>query len=186
MKSLKKALKILLVTNSFVLLAGAMLGPIYALFVEKIGGSLLDASLTGGVFALTAGIATLIAGKFADKLKRKELIIVFGYTAMGIGFLLYTLVNSIIFLLAVQVLIGLAEAMYSPAFNALYSKHLTRNKAGQEWGAWEATNYFSIAIGAAAGGAVVTNFGFNAIFIAMAVLCFASALYIYNLPRYTL
>ena len=86
-----KALRILLITNGLVLLASAMLGPIYALFVENIGGDLLDASLTGGLFALAAGITTLVAGRFADKNKRGDLIVVFGYTLMGIGFLLYIL-----------------------------------------------------------------------------------------------
>ena len=46
-----KALRILLITNGLVLLTGAMLGPIYALFVENISGDLLDASLTGDFFA---------------------------------------------------------------------------------------------------------------------------------------
>lgn len=178
-----KALRILLLTNAMVLIAGAMLGPIYALFVEKIGGSLLDASLAGGIFALAAGITTLIAGRYADKAKEDELIVVWGYFVMGIGFLLYIFVNSIWFLFSVQVLIGFAEAFYLPAFDALYSKHLTKRKAGREWGAWEAINYFSIACGAAIGGLIVTKFGFNTIFVIMAILCFLSAIYIYHLPR---
>jgi len=40
----KKKLKILLVTNGLILLSGAMIGPIYAIYVKKIGGDLLDAS----------------------------------------------------------------------------------------------------------------------------------------------
>ena len=178
-----KALRILLITNGLVLLAGAMLGPIYALFVERIGGDLLDASLTGGLFALAAGVTTLIAGKFVDKNKRNELIIVLGYFTMGLGFLLYIFVNSIWFLFGVQILIGFAEAFYSPAFDALYSKHITKKKAGREWGAWESMNYFSIAIGAVIGGLIVSNFGFNAIFIVMSVLCFISAGYIFYLRK---
>ena len=178
-----KALRILILTNALVLVAGAMLGPIYALFVERIGGSLLDASLTGGFFALTAGITTLIAGKYADKLKRAELIVVGGYALMGIGFLLYTQVTSIYFLFAVQILIGFSEAIYTPAFDALFSIHLTKKKAGREWGAWESMSYFSLAIGAAIGGLTATYLGFNTLFIFMAILCFASALYIYVLPK---
>jgi MFS family permease len=53
---------------------------------------------------------------------------------MGIGFILYIFVNSIWFLFGVQVLIGFAEAFCSPAFDAVYSKHITKKRAGREWG----------------------------------------------------
>jgi len=178
-----KALRILLITNGVILLAAAMLGPIYALFVEKIGGDLLDASLTGGVFALAAGIATLIAGRYADKIKESRYIVAGGYFFMGVGFFLYIFVDSIWFLFLVQVIIGFAEATYAPAFDALYSKHLTNYKAGRVWGAWEATNYFTAAAGAGIGGIIVVSFGFNAIFIIMALLCISSCLYILHLPK---
>ncbi|NOZ80634.1 MAG: MFS transporter [DPANN group archaeon] len=181
-----RALRILLVTNGLVLLAGAMLGPIYALFVEHIGGDLLDASLTGGFFALAAGVTTLVAGRFADKKKRDELIVAFGYAVMGIGFLLYLFVDSIWSLFGVQILVGFAEAFYSPAFDALYSKHITKRKAGREWGAWESMNYFSIAVGAVLGGLIASNLGFDAIFLFMSALCFLSAFAVLHLQRGTL
>ena len=60
-----KAIRILLTTNSFILIASAMLAPIYALFVEEIGSDLLDASYAFAVFAFVAGITTLISGKYA-------------------------------------------------------------------------------------------------------------------------
>lgn len=178
-----KALRVLLVTNALVLFAGAMFGPIYALFVERIGGDLLDASLTGAIYLLAAGLTTLVAGRYADKVKRPELIVISGYAIMGLGFVLFTLVNSLIALFAVQAMIGFAEAMYSPPFDALYSQHLTKKKAGREWGAWESMMYFTTAIGAVLGGILVTGLGFNAMFIVMSALCFLSAIYIYFLPR---
>ena len=180
---LNRALKILIITNSLVLVAAAMLGPIYALFVEKIGGSLMDASLTGGLFALAAGVTTLISGKYADKIKSNELIMVGGYVIVGIGFLLYTFVNSIIFLFAVQILIGFGEAVYWPVFDTLYSKHITKRKAGREWGVWESMSYFTFAFGAIVGGFIVVKLGFNIMFIIMAALCFISAIYVYRLPK---
>lgn len=181
-----RAIRILLITNGLVLIAGAMLGPIYALFVEEIGGDLLDASYTFGAFALAAGITTLISGRYADKLKENELIVVLGYGIMGVGFFGYLFVNSIISLLIVQIILGLGEAIYAPAFDALYSKHLDGHKSGREWGAWEATDYFTTAFGAVAGGLLVTFFGFNMVFVAMGLLCFASAIYIFRLSRRTL
>ncbi|MBI3980598.1 MFS transporter [Candidatus Microgenomates bacterium] len=178
-----RAIRILVATNGLVLVAGAMLAPIYAVYVDIIGGDLMDASFAGGVFALAAGTTVLLAGKFSDRVKEQELVVVTGYVVMGIGFLLYIFVDSVIFLFLVQVLIGFGEAFYSPAFDAVYSKHIENSKAGSQWGAWESMNYFTAAIGAVLGGLVVKNFGFTPVFIIMASLCFASALYIYLLPR---
>lgn len=181
--SFNKPLKILLATNSLILFAGAMIGPIYALYVQKIGGDLLDASFTAGLFALVAGISVLLFGRFSDKVKENELLIVAGYLIMGIGFLLFIFVNSIFFLLIVQIILGFGEAVYSPAFDALYSKHLDGNKSGSQWGVWESMNYFTFAISAVIGGYLVTKFGFNALFAIMSLLCLASAIYIFLLPR---
>ncbi len=177
---------ILLVTNSLILVSRAMIGPIYALFVKEIGGSLLDASYAFGIFALVAGIVTLLSGKYTDKIKENELIIVFGYITVAIGFFGYLFVNSFLSLLIIQVIIGFGEAVYAPAFDAIYSKHLDRDKMGEGWGLWEALNYFTAAFGAVGGGILVTFFGFNIIFIIMGTLCLGSALYILFLPRIVL
>jgi len=178
-----KALKILLITNAFVLVAGAMIGPIYALFVEEVGGSLLDASLSAGFFSLAAGITTILAGKYADRKRKEKQIVSLGYFFMGLGFMLYMIVDSIIFLLVVQLIIGFAEALYAPSFDSLYMRHVSSKKAGVEWGAWEGMSYFTQAGGAALGGLIVVGFGFETIFIVMALLCFASSAYIHHLPR---
>lgn len=158
-----------------------MLGPIYALFVEEIGGSLLDASIAGAIFAFTAGLVTILSGKLSDKVRQSELIMILGYVLMGTGFFLYQFVDSVMFLFSIQILIGFGEAIYSPAFDKLYSAHLDKGKSGTQWGAWEGMNYFTTAFGALVGGLIVTRFGFNAIFIIMAVLSYISAVYLFLL-----
>jgi len=180
---LNKALKVLLATNGLILFAAAMLGPIYALFVEEIGGNLLDASFAVAAFALAAGITTYISGRYADTLREGELIIVLGYLIMSIGFFLYLFVNSIWFLLVVQLLIGFGEAIYSPAFDAVYSRHMSNTFAGRQWSAWEMMNYFVAAAGALIGGYIAWTFGFTSLFVVMGALSLLSAAYIYFLPR---
>ncbi len=178
-----RALRILLSTNAMILMATAMLGPVYALFVEKVGGDLMDASIAGGIFAFVAGLTTLISGKYSDRIKEKKTIVIIGYIVMGVGFLSYFWVTSIIFLFIVQAIIGLGEAIYAPAFDSMYSEHLNKHESGSQWGAWESMNYFTTAIGAVIGGFLITFFGFQTLFIIMATLCFASALYIYHLKQ---
>jgi len=146
---------------------------------DEIGGDLLDAGLTMGIFALVAGVTTLVSGKYADKVKRTELIVVAGYFIVGIGFLLYTIVDSIKMLFLVQIVVGFGEAIYFPAFDALYSRHISKKKAGRAWGAWESMAYFTYAGGAVIGAWIAMTYGFNSLFITMATLCFISAIYVY-------
>ena len=180
---LNKPLRILLFTNALIRISAAMLAPVYALFVKKIGGDLIEASIGGGIYALIAGLTTIISGRFSDKVKENELILVLGYSIMGAGFLLYFWVNSVIFLFIVQAIIAFGEALYLPVFDALYTKHLNKNIAGSQWGLRESMNYFVIALGAIFGGIIATLFGFQTMFVLMSILCFASALYIYRLKR---
>jgi MFS family permease len=182
-KLFNHSLKILVGTNALILIAGAMLGPIYALFVEEIGGDLMDASLAGAIFALAAGITTLISGRFADKLKNPKMVVIVGYVIMMIGFLLLTTVNSVWFLFVVQAMIGFGEAIYSPAFDALYSKHIDHHKEGRQWSYWESMNYFTAVIGAVVGGLLASTFGFAVLFVAMASISALSALYLLTIPK---
>lgn len=178
-----KSLRILLATNSMVLISVAMLGPIYAIFIEKIGGDILDASFAYALFAIFAGATTFISGRFADKIKESELIVALGYLLISVGFAGYIWVNSMATLFIIQILIGIGEAIYSPAFDTLYSRHLDSHQEGKEWGMWESINYFTMGTGALFGGILVTSFGFNVMFAVMSMLSLASAMYIIRLPR---
>lgn len=86
---LNKPLKILLITDAFVLISSAMIVPFYTVFVQKIGGNILEAGLAASVFAIAAGTAALLSGSVSDKIKRKEWIIGGCYLVIALGFLLY-------------------------------------------------------------------------------------------------
>ena len=178
MKKIRKPLKVLLVTNAMILISAAMLWPIYALFVEDIGGDLLDASFAGWLFALTAGIVTVISWRYADKIKHESLILVLWYAIMSIWFFWYIFVDSIMMLFIVQIIIWLWEAIYSPVFDSLYGKHIHKKQRWFEWGLWESTHYFTLAWWAFIWWLLVNYFGFNSMFILMWILSLFSALYI--------
>ena len=46
---MKNLRRLLLITDGFYLLSGGLIGPIYALYVERVGGDLLDAGSTFGL-----------------------------------------------------------------------------------------------------------------------------------------
>lgn len=183
MKIYNYSLRLLLMTNAMVLIGAAMFAPISAIFVDDIGGDILDASLAGTLFAGAACLTTILSGEYSDRVRENELIIVIGYSIIGMGFLLLTITSSVWMLLIVQVIIGLGEAIYSPAYDAVYSKHLTPKLAGKQWGAWESMNYFTYAVGSLLGGVIVTKTSFDVLFLIMAIIIFVSAAIILFTPR---
>lgn len=182
-----KPLRILLVTDFMVLLAAAMLIPFYSSFVDSIGGSLLDAGIAASVFAVVAGLTSLGAGLCADRIRRRLNVIMVCYVLLALSFVGYIFVSNIWQLLVVQASVGLTSAFYQPAYDALYMEYVGgKKRAGTRWSLWESANYFSLAVGSLLGALLVKAAGFSWLFIAMASLCAASALYLFLVARRSL
>jgi MFS family permease len=177
------ALRALLIGDGIILTAAAMLTPIYALYVNHIGGNIFDVGFTAAALAFGAGIAAIVGGRFTDSIKNKKALVAMGYLIIGGGFLSLTLVHSVIGLACVQLVIGLTRPVYETAFDALYSIHLDKKREAQEWGAWEGISYFAAGVGALLGSALVAYFSFTTLFILMSAMSFMSALYIVRLPK---
>jgi MFS family permease len=160
-----------------------MLAPIYALFVDKVGGDILAAGITAAALAFGSGVACLVAGRSIDRMKNKRYLLVGSGIVMAAGFLAYGYAGSVWQLAAIQVVMGVVQAVHATAYDALYTRHLDKNHEGEEWGAWEALYYFATAGGALAGGYLVSRYSFEVLFLDMAFLTFISALYLLTLPK---
>lgn len=166
---MNKLRRILLISDALYMLSGALLGPIYALYVREIGGDLLDASLTFALFMLTAGIVVFLLGLWEDKQKHKAYFVVAGYGIGVLGYLGFLFVSSPLMLFVVQIILGLSAALKDPAYDALFSssgsKHLVL-----AWGEWEAIDYLTAAAGAIVGGFLAQFFGFKILLWGMFIL----------------
>ena len=89
MRKRKGYLALLLVTNFLIILSSEMLGPIYAFFIEDVGGGVLEAGMTVFAFSIAGGITTILSGRFLD-LHRKHArnVVVIGYLLISTGFFL--------------------------------------------------------------------------------------------------
>mgnify|MGYP003968074129 CR=1 FL=1 len=164
---MKKGLKILLLSDTWATLALGMIGPIYAIFVADIGGDILDASWAYFAFMITSGVVMYFISHWEDKVKHKNRLITLGYSLTALGCLSYIFVDSQLTLVITQMILGVAEAVQVPAYDAMYSSYLRKHKAASEWGNWEAMQYIVTAIAALAGGYLAKSLGFKALFVAM-------------------
>ena len=178
---MKKELKVLLATYCFSTFAFSMLSPIYAIFVEKIGGGILEASYAIAIFTFVSGILVLLISRFEDNVKHQEYFLSFGYLLNAIAFFLYIFVSKPFHLYFIEVLFGIAIAILSPVYDGLYSKNLDKGKYVSEWGDWEAVGYMISSISALLGGYLAAAYGFKTLFSTMAALSFIAFLVSLNL-----
>lgn len=183
MKGFNSRIRLLLIMDSYYLLAGAMLGPIYALFVDEIGGDLLDASFTFFIYNMASGFTSLFFSKYADTSKHPEKIVAMGRLLVGLGYIAYIFVANTTQLFLVQILIGVGVASAAPAYDGIFTVAADKHKESREWGAWESMYYFTSAFGAVIGGFVVTIFGFDIMFLIMALLMMVTIPLALSIPK---
>lgn len=166
-RGLQKGVKILLISDFFASLGVGMIGPIYAIFVQKIGGDILDASWAYFAFMVASGVTLYLMGLWENKAKNKGVYIVLGYFLFSVSCLSYVFVSNQWQLIITQIILGLAQAVVSPVFDSLYSDYVNKDEKAKEWAYWESLLYIANAIAALIGGYVAYKYGFQTLFIIM-------------------
>lgn len=168
-----RQLRLFLAMNSFFVFAAGMLGPIYAIFVQGIGGDILAAGTAWAIFMIVSGVGILFMGKIQDKIERDKPAIIIGYSLMSLGFLGYYFVSNVTQLFLLQVLLGISSVILTPGYDSFYTKYLEKGKFASQWAAWEATWHIVTGTAALIGAFLVKMFSFKILFLVMFLLSLA-------------
>ncbi|PIR68330.1 hypothetical protein COU49_01615 [Candidatus Nomurabacteria bacterium CG10_big_fil_rev_8_21_14_0_10_35_16] len=180
---INKALAAMLVVSGFYMFAFGMFSPLYALFVEEIGGDITTASNAWAIFLITTGLLTFLTGKWENGLRDRAIGIALSQFIVAAAYMIYYFADRIAMLYMAQVLLGIAAAFFWPAFHSLYGKHTDKYNAPKQWSFYDALAYLVPAFAAVLGGWLVKYYGFDTIFIAMAGLSVICGFYILLLPK---
>lgn len=164
---MNKKIKLLLTLDGFRIFSLGLLGPIYAIYVEKIGGDVLDAGTAFALYSIVLGVFAILVGKLGDRLKNQAALLFTGYSLLTVGFFGYLFVESPLHLMFVQVILGIGGAFAAPIFDGVFSANLDKGKYDSEWANWEAVNYIVTGVAAIVGSLIVTYYGFNTLFVIM-------------------
>jgi MFS family permease len=132
--ALNRSIKILLYGANVWYFAEGMLGPLFAIFTQKIGGDILDVSWAWATYLILAGLLYIVVGKITDVYDNKEKIMVIGYALNALFTFSYLFISAPWHLFITQAGLGLAAAMATPTWDALYAKHEDRKHGGFQWG----------------------------------------------------
>ncbi len=178
-----KSLRILFISNGIFVFADRLLGPLYAIFAEKFDANVLSIGFSWFVFMGSATVFTFIVLKYGDKIVEKEYLLIGGFMLRVLAWFLYIFTNSLTMFILIQIILGLGDAIGSPAFDSIFAKHLNKGNEVHDYSSWKLVQNMSLAIASLLGGIIVYYISFEALFVAMALLGCISSLIVYFQPR---
>ena len=146
--------KLLLLASSLWYFSEGLLGPLFAVFTQQIGGDVLDITTAWAVYLIVSGISYPIFGRLINKSRWKFRSIVVGYALYTLCTFGYLLVTDMHRLLIVQIGLGLAEAISTPAWDAFYASQLEEKDDTFAWGLASGHSHFISGIAIAIGGLI--------------------------------
>jgi MFS family permease len=174
---LERKEKIILYSSDLWYFSAGMLGPLFAVFAEKVGGDVLEISWAWATYLIISGVLIIVIGKISDKFNNKEKLLVLGYFLNTIFTFSYLLVSNATHLFIVEAGLGLASALAWPTGDALYAKYENKNSDGYQWGLFTGGEFIVGGLGLIVGGLIVSHFSFTALFIVMGSVQLIATIY---------
>lgn len=181
---MNKKLKILYITNGIFIVAGALLGPLYAIYVATFSVSVFMISLTWAVMLFTGLITFYLISKQAKDDESTNLnFIIWGYLISAVSWLLFAFTTNFYQLFFIQAILGVGLALGGPSWNSLVASHLDKGKHVHDFAEWSMVSKFIEFFSVLFGGLIIVTVGFDALFIAMFFIGVISALLLVTLKK---
>lgn len=157
-----------IVSESFFWSSWNFVAPIFAIFATTIkGGNVEIAASAFSIHLVSRIITELISGKYSSRarLLSKYFVVIIGILLLSFSYLGLAFSKNLIGLFGFIILAGVGFGIANPAKMSLFSTHLDKNKEAYEWGVYDATVFFGMALAAALGGFIAHQYGFSFLFI---------------------
>lgn len=157
--------------------------PIYAIFVQRIGGDILDATGAVAVYCILQGLMEIWIHKRKWSHKYRMHLMVVGWFLWLLGIATYLAISSVPMLFVAQILTGIGNAVANPAFDAELSEKTDKSISEYEYSVFEGLQDIFQGIAALLGGIIVTLYGFRSLLFLMVATATLSFLLIIHYMR---
>ena len=138
LKDINPVIRLLIISDTILMGAAGLLGPIFALFVEDFiqGGDAAVAGLAAGIYLFTKSVLQIPIAHFIDRIRGEKddfwIMLIFTILIAFIP-LLYLVINTPLQLYIVQFVLGFFTAFTFPTYMAIFTRHIDKEKEGTEW-----------------------------------------------------
>lgn len=167
---MSKSARILIWSSNFWNFADGLLGPLFAVFAQNVGGNVLDIAWAWGVYLIVTGVFIVIVGYVSDRIPKLPILFA-GYILTAILTFGYLFVTTPSQLLLLQAAMGIALALTNPTYMSLLGRFSREGgKEGTTWGWADGRDKIATGLAVFAGGLIVSTWSFEALFLIMGTL----------------
>lgn len=185
----KKFLYLIMAAYTTSTFSQGILTPIYAFFIQNIGGGIMEASWAIAVYSIITGLATILIHRITWSHAHKLTFLWVGWFLWLSSVAIYFIMTNVYFLYISQILNALGTAMSEPIFDAEFSDKIKEDPLGG-WALFEGVTSIFTGVASIVGGLIASKFGFSVLIPVMIGVAFISFLtiiyYIYSLRQHEL
>ena len=183
---MNRTMKLLLLSDIFVLTGFGLIQPILAIYINGggvTGGTMLSAGLASALFLFTKSMVQLPFGHYVDKNSNKTKWLILGTLLMAGVPIIYITANSIYHIYLAEMIYGLGSGLAYPTWLGLWSANLDKGRESFQWSVYSTSTGLGTAATGATGAAVASQVGFYATFIMAGLLCLLGCLALIYMGR---
>ncbi|MBI4713908.1 MFS transporter [Candidatus Uhrbacteria bacterium] len=174
-------IKTFILADLIILSASQLFGPIFAIFIEnKINGDVLEiVGVAAAIYLFSRSIVEIPVGIFVDRTSSEKddlITTIVGIIVMACVYFLYTLIDSVWQLYALQALLGISTALAWPGWYSIFTRHIDKTKEAFEWSLYDVVVGIGMATTAVVGSMIVKSFGFDWVFYLASIFTLLGAL----------
>lgn len=161
--------------------------PIFAVFIlENIAGAtVVTVGTLAAIFWIVKSLLQLPLARYLDRTPGEKddfYALVSGLFLASISAFLFVLAKEVWHLYIIEALHSVALALYVVAWSPIFSRHLDGGKVSFDWALDSSAVGISSGVAGFVGGIVASAFGFEAVFVMVALLSAASAMILLLVP----
>ncbi|MDH4330574.1 MAG: MFS transporter [Candidatus Moranbacteria bacterium] len=189
LKDINSVIRFLIISDMILVGATGLLSPIFAIFISDYieGGNEAVAGMAAGIFLISKSVIQIPIAHFLDKIRgeKDDFWILFVFSiVMAFVPILYLVISKPWELYLVQFIYGMLVAFTFPAYMAIFTRHIDKDKEGTEWGIYYTMTDVASALLAMIGGYVAVSAGFSMLIVIVVIVSFIGALLLWPIKPY--